>query len=77
MRSGLAPLTAGLKTLTAMAARLQVAQSTLCRWESGERKPQGDYLVRVEGVLRAFNVEFTPDGRQESPLIPARSARPR
>ena len=39
-------------TLMAMAARLGVAQSTLCRWETGEREPQGEYLLRAERKLR-------------------------
>jgi transcriptional regulator with XRE-family HTH domain len=38
-------------TLTAMARRLRVAQATLCRWESGEREPQGAFLRRVEEFL--------------------------
>lgn len=38
-------------TLTAMARRLGVAQSTLCRWEAGEREPTGPYLARVEALL--------------------------
>lgn len=38
-------------TLTAMAKCLGVAQSTLCRWESGEREPSGVYLDRVEREL--------------------------
>jgi transcriptional regulator with XRE-family HTH domain len=38
-------------TLTAMAWRLGVAQSTLCRWEAGEREPAGTHLTRVEAVL--------------------------
>lgn len=42
---------AGL-TLMAMAKRLRVAQSTLCRWESGEREPAGAYLARAEAMLR-------------------------
>jgi transcriptional regulator with XRE-family HTH domain len=39
-------------TLRAGAKRLGVVQSTLCRWESGEREPQGARLERVEGFLR-------------------------
>ena len=38
-------------TLRAMATRLGVVQSTLCRWESGEREPQSGYLERVEREL--------------------------
>jgi hypothetical protein len=34
-----------------MAARLGVVQSTLCRWEAGEREPQGENLRRVEQEL--------------------------
>jgi transcriptional regulator with XRE-family HTH domain len=40
-------------TLRAMAARLGVVQSTLCRWEAGERQPRGEYLRRVEQELNA------------------------
>ena len=40
-------------TLSAMAARLHVAQSTLCRWEAGDREPEGPYLWRVQQELRA------------------------
>jgi DNA-binding transcriptional regulator YiaG len=39
--------------LAAMARRLGVVQATLCRWESGERDPQGEYLVRVTHLLQA------------------------
>jgi transcriptional regulator with XRE-family HTH domain len=38
-------------TITAMARRLGVVQSTLCRWETGEREPHGAYLLRVEQEL--------------------------
>jgi transcriptional regulator with XRE-family HTH domain len=38
-------------TLRAMAARLGIAQATLCRWEAGERELQGEYLQRVEEEL--------------------------
>jgi transcriptional regulator with XRE-family HTH domain len=38
-------------TLTAMAGQLGVVQSTLCRWEAGEREPQGEHLVRVTHLL--------------------------
>lgn len=38
-------------TMAAMAAELGVAQSTLCRWETGEREPQGEYRARVEKRL--------------------------
>jgi DNA-binding transcriptional regulator YiaG len=38
-------------TMTDMARLLGVAQSTLCRWESGEREPTGARLVKVEEVL--------------------------
>ena len=57
-----APVTAGERlkrhrerlgvTLTAMAKSLGVVQSTLCRWETGEREPTGEYLMRVEGMLK-------------------------
>jgi transcriptional regulator with XRE-family HTH domain len=40
-------------TLTAMATRLGVVQSTLCRWENGEREPEGEYLLAVEQGLGA------------------------
>jgi transcriptional regulator with XRE-family HTH domain len=39
-------------TLTVMAARLGVAQSTLCRWETRGREPAGEYMLKVESVLR-------------------------
>lgn len=38
-------------TLAKLALRLGVAQSTLCRWESGEREPKGDYLAKAEKLL--------------------------
>lgn len=40
-----------------MAKQLGVAQSTLCRWESGEREPSGVYLAKVIDVIgsRAYN----------------------
>ena len=38
-------------TLTGMATRLGVVQSTLCRWESGEREPEGEYLIAVDQEL--------------------------
>jgi hypothetical protein len=38
-------------TLIAMAKLLGVVQSTLCRWESGEREPTGAYLARAEALL--------------------------
>jgi transcriptional regulator with XRE-family HTH domain len=38
-------------TLTAMARRLGVVQSTLCRWEAGEREPQDRHLLMVEQLL--------------------------
>ena len=34
-----------------MAKALGVAESTLCRWETGEREPTGEYLAKVEAVL--------------------------
>jgi transcriptional regulator with XRE-family HTH domain len=46
-------------TLTGMAGQLGVAQSTLFRWEAGEREPQGEHLVRVEKRLAADS----PDSR--------------
>jgi transcriptional regulator with XRE-family HTH domain len=39
-------------TLIAMAKLLGVVQSTLCRWESGEREPAGAYLARAEALLK-------------------------
>jgi transcriptional regulator with XRE-family HTH domain len=38
-------------TMRAMARKLRVALSTLCRWEAGEREPQGEYRTRVEKAL--------------------------
>jgi transcriptional regulator with XRE-family HTH domain len=40
-------------TLTAMARRLGVARATLCRWDSGEREPQGAFLEGLEQDLHA------------------------
>ena len=53
-------------TLTAMAKRLGVVESTLCRWEAGERVPAGAHLTRVEAVLMRV-----ADGARESSENPA------
>jgi transcriptional regulator with XRE-family HTH domain len=42
-------------TLTAMAAQFGVVQSTLCRWEGGEREPRGEHLLRVEKMLSTID----------------------
>ena len=55
-------------TLRAMADRLEVAQSTLCRWESGEREPQGKYLVRADGLLTAIEMHI-PDRKRTPKLV--------
>jgi transcriptional regulator with XRE-family HTH domain len=38
-------------TLAAMAGLLRVAESTLCRWENGEREPRRELLYRVQQAL--------------------------
>lgn len=45
-------------TLTAMAVRLGVGQSTLWRWEAGEREPQGEYMRRVEQELACADADM-------------------
>jgi len=36
----------------AMARRLGIDASTLARWESGRRKPEGEHLAKIEDMLR-------------------------
>ena len=39
--------------MRAMATALGVAESTLCRWETGYRAPTGENLMRVEAMLNS------------------------
>lgn len=54
----------------AMSKRLGVDPTTLRRWESGGREPQGEYLAKIEGIFLSPHAVAThdrPGGKSSTP----------